>query len=270
MTALGNPGFLPIVFPLQLAALLTVACLAALALVGRLRFLILDFAALWRRAVAVLMLAAILMLVVFYPVAGGPSAAENPALPRFPALFSAHILLVGFLAGWWQLQRRPSPRAFVALALDHVAEDMRYGVWLGLGGWGITIVVTMLAALITPASVVRPPQEVPALIAWLAGLSLARKLVVIFVAMTVEELFFRGFLQRRIGLVWSSLLFTLAHAGYGLPFMMISVLTISLLIGYALRQRQRLLPCIVAHGVFDGIQLLIILPWAVRMMRAAA
>jgi membrane protease YdiL (CAAX protease family) len=86
----------------------------------------------------------------------------------------------------------------------------------------------------------------------------------------VEEWFFRGFLQRRIGLILSSTLFALAHAGYGLPFMVISVLTISLLIGRALQRRGRLLPCIVAHGVFDAIQLLVIMPLAVRMMAGHA
>jgi len=270
LTAAANPGLLAAVSPLQIAALLTIGCLALCAVSGRLAFLASDFASPWRRLLAALALAAILTVVVFYPLAGGLAGAEeSAALPRFPALFLGHILLLLFLAGWWWLQRWPSPRTFLALALDHVPEDLRYGVWLGLGGWGITILVTMAAVMITPAGVAEPPHEVPEVIAWLVGLSLPRRLLIIFVAMTVEELFFRGFLQPRIGLAWSSLLFALAHANYGLPFMMVSVLTISLLIGYALRRRGRLLPCIVAHGVFDAIQLLLILPWAVRMMRMA-
>jgi membrane protease YdiL (CAAX protease family) len=270
LTAGTNPGLLAVVSPFQIAVLLSIGCLAACAAGGRLAFLARDFVGPWRRLFAALLLAAILAAVVFYPLAGGLTGAQEGApLPRFPALFLGHILLLLFLVGWWWLQRRPSPRTFLALALDHVREDLRYGVWLGLGGWGITILVTMAAVMITPAGVAQPPQEVPELIAWLVGLSLPRRLLVIFVAMTVEELFFRGFLQPRIGLMWSSLLFTMAHANYGLPFMMISVLTISLLIGYALRKRGRLLPCIVAHGVFDAIQLLLILPWAVRMMRMA-
>jgi membrane protease YdiL (CAAX protease family) len=84
--------------------------------------------------------------------------------------------------------------------------------------------------------------------------------------MTVEEGFFRAFLQTRIGWIPSSILFALGHAGYGLPMMLFSVFVISLVIGWSLRRTGRLLPCIVAHGVFDAIQLLIIMPAAVKMI----
>ena len=58
----------------------------------------------------------------------------------------------------------------------------------------------------------------------------------------------------------------LRAARYGLPLMLVSVFIISLLIGWTMRQTGRLLPCIVAHGVFDAIQLLIIIPLAMRMI----
>jgi membrane protease YdiL (CAAX protease family) len=101
---------------------------------------------------------------------------------------------------------------------------------------------------------------------WLANLPVAYKLVVIAVAMTVEEGFFRAFLQTRIGWIPSSVLFALGHAGYGLPMMLFSVFVISLVIGWTLRRRGRLLPCIVAHGVFDSIQLLVIMPVALKVL----
>jgi membrane protease YdiL (CAAX protease family) len=41
---------------------------------------------------------------------------------------------------------------------------------------------------------------------------------------------------------------------------------ISLALGWSLRQTGRLLPCIIAHGVFDAIQLLLIIPLAVKML----
>jgi membrane protease YdiL (CAAX protease family) len=84
------------------------------------------------------------------------------------------------------------------------------------------------------------------------------------VAMTVEEAFFRGFLQPRVGLVVSSILFAFSHFSYGLPFMIVVVFTISLIIGRAFERAGDLLPCVVAHGIFDGVQLLVILPWTVH------
>jgi len=87
--------------------------------------------------------------------------------------------------------------------------------------------------------------------------------------MTVEEGFFRGFLQPRVGLLVSSVLFAFAHFSYGLPSLAIGVFTISLLIGYTFDRTRSLVPCIVVHGVFDAIQLLVVLPWAVRLLESA-
>jgi membrane protease YdiL (CAAX protease family) len=46
--------------------------------------------------------------------------------------------------------------------------------------------------------------------------------------------------------------------------MIVGVFTISLVIGRAFERTGDLLPCVVAHGIFDGVQLLVILPWAVQ------
>src|SRR5262249_59098604 len=82
--------------------------------------------------------------------------------------------------------------------------------------------------------------------------------------------FFRGFLQRRFGLIISSLLFAMSHFNYGLPFMIVGVFTISLVIGRTFERTGDLLPCIVAHGIFDAVQLIIVLPVAVRMWPTVA
>ena len=102
---------------------------------------------------------------------------------------------------------------------------------------------------------------------WLTHLPVWRKLVVVAVAMTVEEAFYRAFLQMRFGWVLSSVLFALSHGGYGLPTLTVSVFVVSLAIGWALRRRGNLLPCVVAHGVFDAVQLLIVMPIAIDHLR---
>jgi membrane protease YdiL (CAAX protease family) len=117
---------------------------------------------------------------------------------------------------------------------------------------------------------VAEPTEAPPIMIWLAELPLTYKLTIIVAAMTVEEAFFRGFLQPRVGLLASSILFALSHFSYGLPFMIVGVFTISLVIGWTLMRTQDLLPCIIAHGVFDAVQLLIVLPWAVHMWPTVA
>jgi membrane protease YdiL (CAAX protease family) len=90
--------------------------------------------------------------------------------------------------------------------------------------------------------------------------------MIVGAAMSVEEAFFRGFLQPRLGLALSTLLFTLAHVNYGLPFMVVAVLTISAILGALFAVRRNLLPCMVAHGVFDAIQIFLVIPFAVRQL----
>jgi membrane protease YdiL (CAAX protease family) len=84
--------------------------------------------------------------------------------------------------------------------------------------------------------------------------------------MTVEEAFFRSFLQKRIGLIASTILFALAHFTYGNPLLLIGVTVISLVIGITFHRTKNVLPGVIAHGVFDAIQLFVIVPFAVKMM----
>ncbi|MBU6283179.1 CPBP family intramembrane metalloprotease, partial [bacterium] len=101
---------------------------------------------------------------------------------------------------------------------------------------------------------------VPDAIEYLVGLSVPRRLLLVASAGVFEEAFFRGFLQPRAGLLLSSLLFTASHAGYGSPLLMVGVLLLSLVLGRLFRERQDVLPCMVAHSVFDAVQLLVVLP----------
>lgn len=104
------------------------------------------------------------------------------------------------------------------------------------------------------------------MIPWLAAMPIWRKVLIVLSAMTVEEAFFRGWLQKRIGLVASTILFAIGHAGYGQPFMLVGILVISLVIGTTFYQTKNLVPCIVAHGVFDTIQLFVIVPVALKFL----
>ena len=79
--------------------------------------------------------------------------------------------------------------------------------------------------------------------------------------MVIEEAFFRAFLQPRFGLATATVSFALSHANYGSPVMGSGVLVIGLILGLTFRRHQDLAICALAHGTFDGIQLLIVLPF---------
>lgn len=252
------------------AVLLCLSTLALLALAGRLQFLVREFPDRGKRLVAALLFAAVLIIAVFLPTTSGGEIDIDSNDIWFPSLFVGHAVLTIFLILWWRLRptRQRLSRFFL---LDRARlQDVVDGLWIGAIGWVTTILATAaFSFLVRDSAVVPEPGEIPEVMVWLATLPVPYKLVVIAVAMTVEECFFRAFLQTRIGWIPSSILFALGHAGYGLPMMLFSVFVISLIIGWTLRRSGRLLPCVVAHGVFDGIQLLVIMPVAVKLLQDA-
>jgi membrane protease YdiL (CAAX protease family) len=191
----------------------------------------------------------------------------------FPTLFTGHLLLAIFLQGWWMLGWPMPLRRFLRLE-GATLGDVGYGLAVGAAGWMLALlasalVIGVLYLIGWQPDLAAGPEglDVPPLMLWLSDLPAARKLVVVAIAMTVEEAFYRGFLQPRIGWIPSSVLFALSHAGYGMPNLLASVLAISLVIGWAFRRVGNLLPCIVAHGLFDAVQLFVVMPIAVDQLR---
>jgi len=256
-----------------LAGGLGLLCLLALAASGRLMCVREEMPTWPRRIAALLLLWVILVATVFYPtVSPGDAADVSPETMWFPMLFAGHVILCAFLLVWWRLAWPQPFLRFIRLETAAPA-DIPLGLGVGVWGWVLALITSAMVAFAlssvgwTGTSSSNEPFAVPPLLLWLADLPLSRKLLVVFVAMTVEEGFYRGFLQPRIGWIPSSILFALSHAGYGLPTLMASVFSISLAIGWAFKRTGSLLPCIVAHGLFDAVQLLIVMPIAIDQLR---
>lgn len=258
-----------------LVLVLTALTFVALAWSGRLRRLREEFPNRWRCALGLLLLAGVLAVTVYGPtVSPGEAADVDPTTLWFPSLFTGQLLLAIFLQCWWMLGWPLPLRRFLRLE-GATAADVTLGLAVGAAGWALALVASalvMVALYLTGwhsglAPAAGDGFDVPPLMLWLADLPAARKLVVVAIAMTVEEAFYRGFLQPRVGWIPSSILFALSHAGYGMPNLLASVLVISLAIGWAFRRAGNLVPCIVAHGIFDAVQLFVIMPIAVEQLR---
>ncbi len=79
-------------------------------------------------------------------------------------------------------------------------------------------------------------------------------IIMCYLAGVVEEIFFRGFLQNKIGLIPSTILFTYLHMGYGSIVEIIGVFIISIILGLIYKiSGKRIYPVILIHFFFDLI-----------------
>lgn len=207
----------------------------------------------------------LLLGVLVANAAKNPTRASDLARTPFYALFSLHLILVMFLVGWWIATGRPHWTEFLNIQRGHSGEAALIGLAVGVGGWIFTIMMALLiAAILSAAGMVKAPEPSP-VIGFMAMLPAWKKAVLVLSAMTVEEAFFRAWLQKRIGLIASTTLFTLAHFTLGQPLLLIGVAVISLVIGFTFYRTKNVLPGVVAHGVFDAVQLFVIIPIAFKV-----
>ena len=79
---------------------------------------------------------------------------------------------------------------------------------------------------------------------------------ILFLAVAVnpftEEIFFRGFLVPRIGVLPAAAIFGLSHLSYGSIAEVVSMFFIALLFGIVFEKRRSLLPVIVSHIIINS------------------
>lgn len=208
----------------------------------------------------------LLLLGVLVANAGkNPARASDLARTPFYALFSLHAILVMFLIGWWLATGRPPLREFLNIQKERPGEAVLIGLAAGVGGWISTLVVALgFAAALNAAGLLDNPKPSP-VIGFMAAMPMWKKALLVLSAMTVEEAFFRGWLQKRIGLIASVSLFVLGHFTLGQPLLLIGVAVISFVIAYTFYRTKNLVPGVIAHGVFDAVQLFVIIPIATKV-----
>ncbi|HTQ80254.1 MAG TPA: CPBP family intramembrane glutamic endopeptidase [Thermoanaerobaculia bacterium] len=147
-------------------------------------------------------------------------------------------------------------------------QELGVGVLVGVGSWFAAIFVALLLALLLYAlgGEALAPKEPPEMILWIAALPIGVRFLAALSAGVVEETFFRGFLQPRIGIALSSACFVLGHLSYGQPFLLVGITVLSLIYAYLVRLRQTVWPAIAAHALFDGVQLLVVIPTTLKFL----
>ncbi len=227
-----------------------------------------------RRAIAMGLLAAVLLLTVAIPFAGGLAGAQPETKElSLVSVFAVHAMLLFFLACYYALSGRRSVAEFLKIQSDRPARDFASGAAIGVAGWLLTIVTAMVLLGLWYLVSHRFRGEsgggtISPTIVWLVSRPLAVKLLIVVSAMVVEELFFRSFLQTRVGAVAATLMFTAAHGAYGQPLMLVGILVISTVLSITFARYRNVLPCMAAHGVFDAIQMFVVIPWYLHQLQA--
>ena len=169
----------------------------------------------------------------------------------------------------------PLGRQFLA-QFGFLAPDVRREIGLGLSLW-LAAWVAVLAAIIAIAGVLlglgfkdAVPHQPPPLVPLIAALPFGVRFAVSLSAGVVEESFFRGFLQPRAGIFLSTAFFVLAHLSYGQPFMLVGIALLSLIYAFLVRWRQSVWAAIAAHALFDGVQLLVVVPAVLKLIQGTA
>jgi len=236
--------------------------------------------ALGRRAFAMFVLWLVLWIGVFLPLGSlGVEQEIDFSLLSSLDLFALHLMLVFCVVVWYLTgfiatlpadtdRGRTNWSAQLGFRTASVWREIGIGLLAGVAAWLAVIGVLVAVALVIwwLGGEELLPQQPPAMIPWIAGLSVVLRVGISLSAGFVEEMFFRGYLQPRVGLGLSTALFVLAHASYEQPLMLLGVGLLSVIYGLLVRWRQNLWPAIAAHALFDAVQLLLVIPAALKVL----
>jgi len=141
--------------------------------------------------------------------------------------------------------------ASLNLRLKNPVGQLLRGVWLFLAVMALLFAQAIIFALLGLSDT----SKVEAVLSKQTTLGL---LAVLLIAPIGEELLFRGYLLRKIGLVASSVLFAALHWGFGSVQELAAALTAALLFGWYVQKNKLLLPAMVAHALVNAYSVVVV------------
>ncbi len=163
-----------------------------------------------------------------------------------PAVATAALMLA--ISVLPQLTKGEKPQKILSglgLSNEQLLRQARHGILLSV----VSLAVIALEASAFAAVGVADTQKV--------GEALARQplnvlALVVFLTPVAEEVFFRGFLQKRVGVFLSSAAFAGLHYGFGSVVEVAAAFSIALVLGWYVRENKLLLPSVIAHVLINA------------------
>ncbi len=197
-----------------------------------------------------------------FVIAGGLSglaeSVEANGVSLEAELFSAVLMTAIAFLGIGMAIRREAFQSLSRLSLRlPTTQDVVWGVGVGLGLYGLLIVLALIWSALVPAEQIEQQSAASQQIA-LAFNTLPLAFALSLAAAVSEEILFRGALQPVFGLIPTSLFFALVHIQYTLTPATIIIFIVGLGLGL-LRQRQSTTSAIIAHFVYNFVQLSLVI-----------
>jgi membrane protease YdiL (CAAX protease family) len=222
-----------------------------------------------RRTAALLLLFFLLAVFVVVPFSSGLSTHESDREKLSAgALFATPATIIVFLSAYYVLSGKKPLLDFLALRTERPLRLFVVGLPIAAVAWASSIAGTIAVQLVFSVFTVKKPvaPHGSPLVSAIVSLSTPTKIAIVLSAMIFEEIFFRSFLQPRVGAVGSTVFFTLAHGVYGEPMMLVGILILSSVLAVTFQIYKNVLPCMAAHGAFDAFQLFVMIPVAMKFV----
>jgi membrane protease YdiL (CAAX protease family) len=236
----------------------------------------------WRRVAALFLLTIPLWVALFGPLAAvgtDDGGGLDFAHVGYAELFALQVLFALVAAGWYVLgfagfgshDSRFSVGAQLGFRTPRPLFELGLGLLAGVALWAFVLCSMMVVAGIVFlfGGEDALPKAPPPAVSFVAGLPLLIRALLSLSAGVVEETFFRGLLQPRVGILLATVGFVLAHVAYGQALMLVGITLLSVSFGLLVRWRQNLWPAIAAHALFDAVQLLVVVPAALQFLDSA-
>lgn len=94
-------------------------------------------------------------------------------------------------------------------------------------------------------------NDIGNVISTISAMSVFLLVYMVIIRSAAEEVFFRGFLVKRIGIIPSTVFFAAMHVGYGSIAEIVGAFVLGLILSYAISKNGTVLPNIVAHIFYN-------------------
>ncbi len=139
--------------------------------------------------------------------------------------------------------------------LGFVKSGIGKGILLGLGAYLFAIGISLVLGIALALAGVSDSQKIADKV---AAFPLEVLVFAIIITPVAEEIFFRGFLQQKIGLIPSAMIFAAAHIAYFSVSEIAGALAIGLLLGVIFKYSKSIYAVIIAHALYNLTSILAI------------